>query len=117
MILEPLRKRDRARFLVDSAVHDLHLLILTEPYASVRASEVWLNVFCSFPRLDGAKAFLRGIAAMRDLLPAESWASLDAEVAKVKAAYLLASKLIETNKAKERKRLPRNPNTAQPSQS
>jgi hypothetical protein len=104
MLLEPLGKRDRARYVVDAAVHDLHVLILTQPYASVRGNEAWLNVFCSFPRLDGAKSFLREVAALRDILPPEASDSLDAEIVKVQAAYSLASKLTANNKTEKHRK-------------
>jgi hypothetical protein len=92
--------------VVDSAVHNLHVLILTQAFVGVRGSEEWLNVFCSFPKLDGAKAFFREVIALRAILPADGCSDLDTEVGKVKAAYVLASKFLEgsrTTKVLKRK--------------
>ena len=88
--------------MVDAAVHDLHVLILNQAFAGARKSEEWLNVFCSFPRLDGEKTFLREVTALRAIVPADAGITLDSEVAKVKAAYSLAGKILAGSRSTKR---------------
>jgi len=90
MPLEKISLLARARYAVDSAVHELHQQMLAPEFAGARGCEEWLDVFCTFPNLSREEAFLRTTAALRAILSVTAVPILDAEVDKVKAAYVVA---------------------------
>ncbi len=97
MSLETGKRLDRARYAVDFAVHGLHVHLLNPEYKEARKSEEWMEVFATFPGLKGEAAFLRRVNALRALLPTGERSVLDAETAKVKAAYAVAYGLIKAD--------------------
>lgn len=91
------KRLSRARYAVDFAVHALHVLILEPAFREVGETEAWVEVFCTFPGFKGEAAYLRKVAALRALVTVEASADLDVEVAKVKAAFQVAYKLMKAD--------------------
>jgi hypothetical protein len=93
MPIERVGLLSRARYVVDFAVHELHTQLLSAVFTEFRKGRLWPRLFLTFPSLQGEKAFLREVDAFRAIIPPEAQTCLDAEIAKIKAAYAVAYRL------------------------